>query len=63
MAGSEKEMDITCDVIDFEMDPISFKGVVSNIDIDTDIIDTSEITNETSKITNTIRNTSNQSEL
>ena len=51
MAGSEKELVITCDVTEFEMEPISFKGVVSNIDIDTASIDTSEITKETSKIT------------
>ena len=50
MAGQEKDIEISADVEDFEMDGITFKGVPMGFDIDTDSIDTSELTDKTDEI-------------
>ena len=50
MAGQEKDIEISADVKDFEMDGITFKGVPMGFDIDTDSIDTSELTDKTDDI-------------
>ena len=47
MAGQEKDITITTDVEDFEMDPISISGVPMSFDIDTDQMDTSKLTDKT----------------
>ena len=47
MAGQEKDITITTDVEDFEMDPISISGVPMSFDIDTDQMDTSKLTEKT----------------
>lgn len=50
MAGQEKDIEISADAEDFEMDGITFKGVPMGFDIDTDSIDTSELTDKTDQI-------------
>ena len=50
MSGQEKDIEISADVEDFEMDGITFKGVPMGFDIDTDSIDTSELTDKTDDI-------------
>ncbi|WP_310605159.1 hypothetical protein [Anaerosporobacter sp.] len=51
MPNSESEVEISCDITDFRLEPITFKAVASNIEVETNSIDTSVITEETSKIT------------
>lgn len=55
MAGQEKELTITADVEDFEMDPISFSGVPMSFDIDTDQMDTSKLTDKTKDLTDGVK--------
>ena len=50
MAGQEKDIEISADVEDFEMDGITFKGVPMGFDVDSDSIDTSELTDKTDDI-------------
>ena len=50
MAGQEKDIEISADVEDFEMDGITFKGVLMGFDVDSDSIDTSELTDKTDEI-------------
>lgn len=50
MAGQEKEIEISADVEDFEMDGLTFKGVPMGFDIDKDSIDLSELTDKTDEI-------------
>lgn len=50
MAGSEKEITITAQVEDFEMEGISFQGVPMAFDIDGDRLDLSELTDKTDEI-------------
>ena len=51
MADQEKDIKITADVEDFEMDGITFKGVPIGFDIDKDSIDTSSLKDKTKEIT------------
>lgn len=51
LAGQEKEISITADVTDFEMDGITFQGVPMQFAIDRDTIDLSELTDKTNEIT------------
>lgn len=51
LPGNEKEMEVSVDVSEFEMDPISFQGVESNLELNAGSIDQSSITEETEKIT------------
>ncbi len=50
MAGQEKEIEISADVENFEMDAISFQGVPMSFDIDEDSIDLSKLTDQTTKL-------------
>ncbi len=50
MAGQEKEIEISADVEDFEMDGIAFQGVPMGFDIDSDSIDISDLTDKTDEI-------------
>lgn len=50
MAGQEKEIEISADVEDFEMDGITFQGVPMAFDVNKDMVDSSELTDQTSKI-------------
>lgn len=50
MAGQEKEIEISADVEELEMDGITFKGVPMGVDIDSDSIDTSDLTDKTDEI-------------
>lgn len=54
MAGQEKDISITAEVEEFEMEGISFQGVPMSFDIDADSIDTSELTDKTSEITDAV---------
>ena len=50
MAGQEKEIEISADVENFEMDAISFQGVPMSFDIDEDSVDLSSVTDRTTKL-------------
>lgn len=50
MAGQEKDIKISADVEEFEMDSITFKGVPMGFDIDKDSIDTSSLKDKTKEI-------------
>lgn len=50
MAGQEKEIEISADVEDFEMDGLTFQGVPMGFDIDTDSLDLSELTDKMDEI-------------
>lgn len=50
MAGTEKEIHITAQVKDFEMDGISFLGVPMSFDIDKEQIDDSELKEKTDEL-------------
>ena len=52
MAGQEKDYTITADVTDFEMDAISFQAVPMSFDIDSDALDTQDLTEKTGEIKN-----------
>ena len=55
MAGQEKDITITTDVDDFEMDPISISGVPMSFDINTDDMDTSALTDKTKDLTDGVK--------
>ena len=55
MAGQEKDITITTDVEDFEMDPISISGVPMSFDINTDDMDTSKLTDKTKDLTDGVK--------
>lgn len=55
MASQEKEITITTNVEDFEMDPISFSGVPMSFDINTDQMDTSKLTDKTKDLTDGVK--------
>lgn len=55
MAGQEKDITITIDVDDFEMDPISISGVPMSFDINTDDMDTSALTDKTKDLTDGVK--------
>ena len=55
MAGQEKDITITTDVDDFEMDPISISGVPMSFDINTDDMDTSALTDKTKDRTDGVK--------
>ena len=44
MAGQEKDIVITADVLDFTMDPISFQGVPMSFDLDRDSLSMDSLT-------------------
>lgn len=46
LPGKEKDIKITADVVDFEMDEIQINGINLNLGIDSDSIDTSSLTDE-----------------
>ena len=50
MAGQEKEISITSEVTDFEMDGISFQGVPMSFAIDTDSLDMSALYEQTDEL-------------
>lgn len=50
MAGQEKDISITADVTEFEMQVISFQGVPMSFAIDTDSIDMSELYGRTDEL-------------
>lgn len=50
MAGQEKEIEISVDVENFEMEAISFQGVPMSFDIDEDSVDLSSVTDQTTKL-------------
>lgn len=50
MAGQEKEIVITADVLDFSMDPISFQGVPMSFDLDRDSLAMDSLTDKTGDI-------------
>ena len=50
MAGQEKEISITSEVTDFEMDGISFQGVPTSFAIDTDSLDMSALYEQTDEL-------------
>lgn len=51
----EKDITITTDVDDFEMDPISISGVPMSFDINTDDMDTSALTDKTKDLTDGVK--------
>ena len=55
MAGQEKDITITTDVEDFEMDPISISGVPMSFDINTDDMDTNKLTDKTKDLTDGVK--------
>lgn len=50
MAGQEKDIVITADVLDFEMDPISFQGVPMSFDLDRDTLSMDSLYDKTGEI-------------
>ena len=50
LPGKEKDIVISSDVVDFEMGSISINGIRLNLGIDSDSIDTSELTNQLSQL-------------
>ncbi|MFR2404443.1 MAG: hypothetical protein ACLS76_04765, partial [Eubacterium callanderi] len=50
MAGQEKEIMIQTDVVDFEMEGITFKGIPMSFDADKGMIDMSELDKKTAEI-------------
>ena len=50
MAGQEKDIVITADVLDFTMDPISFQGVPMSFDLDRDSLSMDSLTEKTGDI-------------
>ena len=50
MAGQEKEISITSEVTDFEMDGISFQGVPTSFAIDTDSLDMTALYEQTDEL-------------
>lgn len=59
MAGQEKDITITTDVEDFEMDPISISGVPMSFDINADDMDTSKLTDKTKDLTDGVKSLNN----
>ena len=50
MAGQEKDIVITADILDFEMDPISFQGVPMSFDLDRDTLSMDALYDKTGEI-------------
>lgn len=50
MAGQEKDIVITADVLDFEMDPISFQGVPMSFDLDRETLSMDSLYDKTGEI-------------
>ena len=50
LPGKEKNITISTDVVDFEMQSIAINGIKLNLGIDTDSIDTSELTDKLSEL-------------
>ncbi len=55
MAGNEKDIVITSDVTEFEMESIAINGVRLNLGIDEDSIDKSELTNKIVDLQDTVK--------
>ena len=55
IAGNEKDITISAQVHDFEMEGISFQGVPMSFDIDRDSIDDSKITDKTKGLTDSVQ--------
>lgn len=54
MAGQEKEIVIQTDVVDFEMEGITFKGIPMSFDADKGMIDMSELDKKTAEISEAV---------
>ena len=50
MPKTEKDINISCDVVNFEMGSISINGIKLNLGIDSNTIDTSELTDQISEL-------------
>lgn len=50
MPGSEKKIEISADVTDFEMDSVDINGIRLNLGIDKDSLDTSELSDKISEL-------------
>ncbi len=50
LAGSEKDITVTADVLDFEMDAISFQGLPMNLDVDKEVFSLDDLYDKAGEI-------------
>ena len=50
LAGSEKDITVTADVLDFEMDGISFQGLPMNLDVDREVFSLDDLHDQAGEI-------------
>ena len=54
LPGKEKDITISTDVVDFEMESIAINGIKLNLGVDSDSIDTSELTDKLAELTDAV---------
>ena len=52
LAGSEKDITVTADVLDFEMDAISFQGLPMNLDVDRELFSLDDLHDKAGEVSN-----------